>query len=53
MKFINRRNGIVIDLPDDWHGDSWEPVEEPAPAPSEATPKVSTAKKPAEKKTKK
>ena len=52
MKFINRRNGIVIDMPDDWHGDNWEPVEKPAPAP-EATPKVSTAKKPAEKKTKK
>ena len=52
MKFINRRNGIVIDMPDDWHGDSWEPVEEPAPAPA-ATPKVSAAKKPAEKKTKK
>lgn len=52
MKFINRNNDIVIDMPDDWHGDCWEPVEEPAPAPK-ATPKASAAKKPAEKKTKK
>ena len=52
MKFINRRNGIVIDMPDDGHGDCWEPVEKPAPAP-EDTPNGSTAKKPAEKKTKK
>lgn len=52
MKFINRRNGIVIEMPEDWHGDCWEPVEEPAPAP-EAAPKVSTAKKPAQKKAKK
>ena len=51
-KFINRRNGIVIEMPEDWRGDCWEPVEEPAPAP-EATPKVSTAKKPAEKKSRK
>ena len=53
MKFINRRNGIVIEMPDDWRGDCWEPVEEPAPTPK-ATPKASAAKKqPAEKKTKK
>ena len=52
MKFINRRNGIVIDMPDNWRGDCWEPVEEPAPAP-EATPKASAAKKPAQKKAKK
>ena len=51
-KFINRSNGIVIEMPEDWHGDCWEPVEEPAPAP-EATPKASTAKKPAQKKAKK
>ena len=54
MKFINLRNGIVIDMPDDWRGDNWEPVEKPAPAPAPAaTPKASTAKKPAEKKAKK
>lgn len=52
MKFINRRNGIVIDMPENWSGDCWEPVEKPAPAP-ETKPKVSAAKKPAEKKTKK
>jgi len=52
-KYINRRNGIVIDMPDDWHGDCWEPVEKPAPAAPKATPKASAAKKPAEKKTKK
>ena len=52
MKFINRNTGIVIERPDDWHGDCWEPVEKPAPAP-EAKPNVSAAKKPAEKKTKK
>ena len=51
-KFINRRSGVVIDMPEDWRGDGWEPVEKPAPAP-EASPKVSTAKKPAEKKTRK
>ena len=52
MKFINRRNGIVIEMTEEWHGDCWEPVEDTAPAP-EAAPKASTAKKPAEKKTKK
>ena len=51
-KFINRSNSIVIEMPEDWHGDCWEPVEEPAPAP-EATPKASAAKKPAQKKAKK
>ena len=45
-KFINRNNGIMIEMPDDWHGDCWEPVEKPAPAPT-AAPKASTAKKPA------
>lgn len=52
MKFINRNNGMVIEMPEDWHGDRWEPVEKPAPAPK-AAPKASTARKPAEKKTKK
>ena len=51
-KFINCQNGLITEMPADWHGDCWEPVEEPAPAPK-ATPKASTAKKPAEKKTKK
>ena len=45
MKFLNPRNGIVIDMPDDWHGDCWVPVEKPAPAPT-ATPKASAAEKP-------
>ena len=53
MKYINRRNGIVIDMPEDWRGDCWEPVEQPAPAEPKPAPKASTAKKPAEKKTKK
>lgn len=68
MKFINSSNGIVIDMPDDWRGDNWEPVEKPAPSPQaapkesaakktasapKATPKAVEAKKPAEKKTKK
>ena len=54
MKFVNRNNGIVIEMPDDWRGDCWEPVEEPTPAPApKATPKASAAKKPAEKKTRK
>lgn len=53
MKFINRRNGIVIDMPDDWRGDCWEPVEKPVPTAPKATPKASAAKKPAEKKTRK
>lgn len=44
MKFRNQNNGIVIDMPDDWHGDCWEPVEAPVPA---ATPKASAADKPA------
>jgi hypothetical protein len=52
MKFVNRRNGMMIDMPEDWRGDGWVPVEKPAPAPA-AAPKASTAKKPAEKKTKK
>ena len=53
MKFVNPNNGIVIEMPDDWRGDCWVPVEEPAPAAPKATPKASAAKKPAEKKTKK
>ena len=46
MKFVNTRNGIVIDMPDDWRGDCWVPVEEPTPAPN-ATPKASETDKPA------
>lgn len=45
MKFINPRNGIVIEMPEDWHGDCWEPVEDPAPAPK-ATPKSKPTEKP-------
>lgn len=45
MKFINPRNGIVIEMPEDWHGDNWEPVEDPAPAPK-ATPKSKPTEKP-------
>lgn len=46
MKFINRSNGIVIEMPDDWHGDCWEPVEKQAPAPKTAK-KAAPEKKPA------
>jgi hypothetical protein len=46
MKFLNPKNGIVIEMPDDWSGDNWVPVEKPAPAPA-ATPKASAAEQPA------
>lgn len=31
MKFRNIRTGIVLELPDNFSGKYWEPVEPPAP----------------------
>ena len=31
MKFRNIRTGIVVELPDNFSGKNWEPVETPAP----------------------
>ena len=46
MKFRNRRNGIVLDMPDTFSGKNWEPViEEPAPVITEKPKKKSSVKK--------
>jgi len=44
MKFRNRRNGIVLDLPENFSGKYWEPVD-PAPVSEEKPKKKSSVKK--------
>lgn len=46
MKFRNTRNGMVLELPDNFSGTYWEPVEKPAPEkPKKQETKKSTAAK--------
>lgn len=47
MKFRNTRNGTILELPDNFSGKYWEPVEKPVPRPAEK--KKTAAKKPAKK----
>ena len=42
MKFRNKNNGIVLELPDNFSGKNWEPVD---PAPVSEKPKKKTTKK--------
>lgn len=46
MKFRNVRTGIILDLPDNFTGKYWEPVNKPVPKPVK---KKTTVKKPAKK----
>lgn len=39
MKFKNIRTGIVLELPDNFSGKYWEPVEQPTPKEPEAKKK--------------
>lgn len=45
MKFRNRRSGIVLDMPDNFSGKNWEPVEIPAPVYEKPKTKKSSVKK--------
>lgn len=46
MKYRNVRTGIVLDLPDNFIGKYWEPVNKPVPKPVK---KKTIVKKPAKK----
>lgn len=48
MRFKNTRTGVILNLPDDFTGKNWEPVEKKR-APEEA-PHRTEPKKPAKKK---
>ena len=45
MKFRNRRNGRILDLPETFSGANWEPVETPAPVVAEKPKKKTSVKK--------
>lgn len=50
MKFVNTKNGVVMDMPEDFSGSNWEPVEAPktphrAETEEKAEPKKATKKK--------
>ena len=48
MKFRNIRYGTILEMPDDFSGKNWEPVD-PVPSPK-AAPKKAAPKRPAKKK---
>lgn len=50
MKFVNTKNGVVMDMPEDFSGSNWEPVEVPktphrTETEEKAEPKKATKKK--------
>lgn len=45
MKFRNTRSGAVIDMPENFSGKYWEPVEKPAPKPAPKKAPKKTVKK--------
>ncbi len=48
MKFVNTKNGVVMDMPEDFSGSNWEPVE--APKTPHRTEEVKEPKKATKKK---
>lgn len=49
MKFINTKTGVAMDMPEDFSGSNWEPVEAPKETPHRTEevkePKKATKKK--------